>query len=143
MDLIQQLQDKDNKKAYDLMKKTSKESSESNKYYSYFDGFISLLSSPNAYVRTRGFILACAQVRWDQDNLLEKNLDTLLEVLNDEKPVVVRQCISALPEVVLYHPEFSPKINTYIEKIDLTKYPDSMRPLIKKYIQELKRSLNI
>ncbi len=143
MSIIEQLQDKDNKKAYDLCQKLSRESSESNKYYAYFNDFISLLGSKNAYVRTRGFILACAQAQWDSDNLLAKNLDTLLKIIYDEKPIVVRKGLAALPEVILYHPEFSQKINDYLKQIDLTKYPESMRPLIKKDIQELKKSLNI
>ncbi len=143
MNIIEQLQDKDNKKAYDLCQELSRESSESNKYYPYFNDFISLLSNKNAYVRTRGFILACAQAQWDKDDLLAKNLDTLLKVLYDEKPIVVRKGLAALPEVILYHPELSQKINTYLNQIDLTKYPDSMSPLIKKDIQELQKSLNI
>ena len=56
----------------------------------------------------------------------------MLKLLYDTKPTVVRQCLGALQEVVLYRPELSDKIKEKVKEIDVTKYRDSMSPLIKK-----------
>jgi hypothetical protein len=61
----------------------------------------------------------------------------MLAMLHDDKPIVVRQCLAALHEVVLYRPELSDAIKAEIEAIDLSKYKDSMSPLIKKDMGEL------
>lgn len=63
--------------------------------------------------------------------------DKMSVLLNDEKPTVVRQCLGALHEVVLYRPELSEKIYKAVKGIDLTRYKDSMAPLIKKDADEL------
>ena len=60
-DIIELLQDKDDKKAYSLEKEIVIKSAESDEYYMYFDEFISLLTAKSSYVRTRGFCLCCAQ----------------------------------------------------------------------------------
>jgi hypothetical protein len=50
---------------------------------------------------------------------------------------VVRQCLAALHEVVLYRPELGKEIKAELETIDLSKYKDGMSPLIKKDMDEL------
>lgn len=61
----------------------------------------------------------------------------MLALLHDDKPLVVRQCLAALHEVVLYRPELGGAIKTELETMDLSKYKDSMSPLIKKDMEEL------
>ncbi|NLM98308.1 MAG: hypothetical protein GX175_12000 [Halanaerobiaceae bacterium] len=46
-------------------------------------------------------------------------------------------CLAALHEVVLYRPELRGAIKAGLERIDLSKYKDSMSPLIKKDMDEL------
>jgi len=94
-DIIDLLQDRDDKKAYALAKEIAARSAESDEYYAYFDKFIGLLSSERAYVRTRGFYLACSQARWDKYGKLAGAMNSMLALLHDEKPTVVRQCIAA------------------------------------------------
>ena len=65
----------------------------------------------------------------------------MLKLLNDSKPTVVRQCLSALHEVVLYRPELSGIIQEALMAIDLSKYKDSMAPLIMKDIKSLEEIL--
>jgi hypothetical protein len=115
----------------------SAKSAASAEYYAYFDEFIGLLPSKSSYVRTRGFILACAQARWDDKGKLAGAPKSMLTLLNDEKPTVVRQCLKALHEVVLYRPDLCEAIKAEVERIDLSKYKDSMSPLIKKDMSEL------
>ena len=63
-------------------------------------------------------------------------------LLNDPKPSVVRQCLKALQEVVVFRPEMSNRIKEAISKIDVSIYKDSMSPLIIKDINELYRMID-
>lgn len=137
VDLIKELQNKDDKAAYKLFQEMSERSAESDLYYDYFEDFVGLLTSKSSYVRTRGFCLACAQVRWDTEDKFVHNAGILLELLHDDKAITVRKCLAALHEVVLYKPELNKQIRTEISKMDLSKYKDTMAPLVQKDIKEL------
>ena len=50
----------------------------------------------------------------------------------DEKPITARQCIQALAQVCLAKPQYIPQILSCFHNADLSKYKDSMRPLIEK-----------
>ena len=56
-DIIDALQDKDDKKAYALSREIGAKSAASDEYYSYFDEFAGLIIEKRSYVRTRGFAL--------------------------------------------------------------------------------------
>ncbi len=135
--IIEALQDKDDKKAYALSKEIIAKSVTSDEYYSFFDEFTGLLTAKRSYVRTRGFALCCAQARWDEEGRLAEAIPDMLALLHDEKPTVVRQCLGALREVILYRPELHEVIKSEVEKLDVAKYKDSMSPLIKKDAYEL------
>lgn len=137
LEILETLKDKDHMKAHEFAKEIGAKSTETNEYYEMFDDFAGLLSEKSSYVRTRGFCLICAQARWDIDGKLDGAYNTMSALLNDEKPTVVRQCISALHEVVLYRPELCDRISESLRNIDLSRYKDSMSPLIKKDIDEL------
>lgn len=141
--IIDAMQDKDDKKAYALTKEIMAKSAESCEYYAYFDEFASLLTAKSSYVRTRGFALCCAQARWDKDGKLQKALPAMFTLLHDEKPTVVRQCLGALHEVVLYRPELCMEITAEVRTIDLSKYKDSMSPLIKKDMEALLKMMKM
>ena len=79
--------------------------------------------------------------KWDNDGKILGALDVMLSLLHDEKPTVVRRCLEALHEVVLYRPELSDALKIKVETIDLSKYKDSMSPLIKKDMDELLKML--
>ena len=138
-DIIEALQDKDNKKAYALSGEIEAASAASDVYYSYFSGFAGLLASKSSYVRTRGFVFCCAQAKWDDSGKLAAAMPAMLALLHDEKPTAVRRCLAALHEVVLYRPELCEAIESEVKTIDLSKYRDSMSPLIKKDMDELLR----
>ena len=50
----------------------------------------------------------------------------------DEKPITARQCVQALAQVGLAKPQHIPQILSCFHNADLSKYKDSMRPLIEK-----------
>jgi len=58
-------------------------------------------------------------------------------LLNDPKPTVVRQCLNALHEVVLFRTELSGIIKKALTEMNISKHKDSMSPLIEKDIAAL------
>lgn len=135
-DIIKEITQSDDKAAYTKTKEIAAASELSREYYSYLDDFASLLNNEKSYIRTRAFILCCSQARWD-DGKIKNILPSMFELFNDSKPTVVRQCLSAIREVVVYCPELCPQILESIKNIDLKRYKDSMAPLIKKDIESL------
>lgn len=131
-EVIEALTDKDNQKGYAVWKQICAESAESDAYYELLDSFLAMLTHESAYVRTRGFVLACAQARWDTQGKLETAFDKMRVLLHDPKPTVVRQCLGALHEVARYRPELRGKIKEAVAAIELSRYRDSMAPLIQK-----------
>lgn len=136
-DIYKKLTDKNDKVAYEYMKLIDVESAKSDKYLNMIPVFASMLENKSSYIRTRGFILICSQARWANDNQIKDVFNKMIPLLNDEKPTVVRQCLKALHEVLLYRPELSKDIKKAVNKIDLSIYKDSMFPFIKKDIEEL------
>jgi len=134
--------DKDDKKAHAETMRIAAESERSSEYYAFFDSFAALLSDSRSYNRTRGFILCCAQARWDTEGKLARTLPQLLDKLRTEKPTAVRQCLKALHEVALYRSELCGMISLSLDRIDLSQFADSMAPLIEKDIRALKKQLD-
>ena len=141
IDIIAKLQGKDEKQACDFMKEIGLASSESNVYFHLFDDFLGLLSSKNSFVRTRGFILCCQQAKWDETGKIKESLPQLLPMLHDEKPTAVRQCLTALRDMIEHRPELGHQIQEELNKIDLSKYKDTMSPLIAKDIASLQKAI--
>lgn len=136
-EILEKLKDKDEKVAYELAKKIGIESAESDKYVKMIPAFAEMLIDKNSYVRTRAFMLICNQSRWSDKGQIEAVFNQMKALLYDSKPTVVRQCLGALHEVVLYRPEMTELICEAVKEIDLSGYKDSMSPLIKKDIEVL------
>ena len=137
---IKILTGKDTVRGYELFIELTKELSKNNKYYDMIDELIPLLKSNNAYVRIRSFCLLCYEARWDDENRLDDCIDEMLELLHDDKPVVVGKCIEALHELLIYK-DYSFKVEKALNNIDLNKYKDTMAPLIQKDIEALKKTI--
>ena len=56
--------------------------------------------------------------------------------ITDEKPITARQCVKAHAQVGLAKPQYIPRILSALQEADLSKYKDSMRPLIERDIEE-------
>ena len=122
MDIIEGLKGKNQNECYALLLELEKISESSNELYGYFDEFIKLTQSISPLVRTRGFRLACAQARWDNENKLDRDIDVLLDMLRNEKGTQVRQCITALSSVVKYKQGLKSKIIQSLEELDMQGY---------------------
>ena len=136
--IIKELTNKDDKKAYALTKEIAAASELSPKYYSSLELFASLLSDKKSYIRTRAFMLCCSQARWDDEGKLKQLIPDLMVLFHDAKPTVVRQCLNAAKEIAIFRPELSETINAELDQIDLTCYKDSMAELIRADITALK-----
>jgi len=139
MDIIAGLQSKNNSEAYQLLLLLEQRSAESDELYGCFEDFVGLLKSRSAFARVRGFRLACAQAPWDVEDKLDRELDTLLNMLDDPKPTAVRQYLSALAVLIRYKPNLRNRISARLDAMDLSKYKDSMRPLIEGDISALRK----
>ena len=68
-------------------------------------------------------------------------LDDYLTHITDEKPITARQCIKALRQIGAAKPQYIPRIIDCFRSADLSKYKDSMRPLIEQDMAETEKAL--
>ena len=139
--IIEELMGRDEKAAFALAQRISVESATSDCWLHMIPAFCTMLESQNAYQRTRAFLLICSQAHWDENGAIDRVFGRMLPLLNDPKPTVVRQCLGALQEVVLFRPELHARIETAVHQIKLDKYKDSMSPLIQKDMNALLKML--
>ena len=135
--LLSALTAKDTKCAYGTLLELERLSDESDCLYPYTERFADMTEDRAYVVRCRGFQLFCRQARWDDGGVIDRCLDRALAILEDEKPTAVRQALAALLDVVPYKRTLWPVIRGRLEAMDLSRYKDSMSPLIQKDIQTL------
>ena len=78
---------------------------------------------------------------WDEENRFDLILPDYLKHITDEKPITARQCVKALAQVGLARPQYIPQILSALRSADLSKYKDSMRPLIERDMEETEKIL--
>ena len=98
--------------------------------FPYWDVFAGKLSSDNSYQRSIGVMLLAVNTRWDKEDKTASVLDAYLAILNDEKPITVRQCIQSLLLIVPCQPELAGRIAGRLLALDLLALRDTMRKLI-------------
>ena len=132
---------KDDRYACALTDKIISESQETDEWYDYFDDFASLLDHPKSLVRNRALYILAAIAQWDEANRFDLILSDFIAHITDEKPITARQCIKALAQVGQAKPQYIPRILSCLRDADLSKYKDSMRPLIEKDIAQTEKAL--
>ncbi len=135
-DVIGKLTSKDDKSSCAYAAKIIAESNKDNFWYSRFDDFASLLNHPKSLVRNRALAILASIAKWDDGNKFEKITKEYLAHVTDEKPITSRTCIKSLSAIGLSKPNLIPEILKALKDADLSKYKDSMRPLIEKDIKE-------
>ena len=140
-DIIAKLTTKNDKYACAIADKIISESQDTDEWYEYFDAFASLLNHPKSLVRNRVLYILAANAQWDDENRFDAILEDYLAHITDEKPITARQCIKTLVQVGMAKPQYIPRILSCFHDADLSKYKDSMRPLIEKDIEETERLL--
>lgn len=141
-DMIKALFCHDSNYAYMILKDLIELSNKSDEVYKYFDEFATMLDNTSSYVRTRGIALISANAKWDKDNKIDGIIDKYLSHVLDVKPVTSRQCVKAIPQIVKYKPELSIIIVNFLVNVNLSRYKDSMRPLIYKDIENALKEIN-
>ena len=139
--IVASLTAKDDKYACAIADKIISESQVTDEWYAYFDDFASLLNHPKSLVRNRVLYILAANVQWDDENRFDEIFSDYLAHITDEKPITARQCIKALAQVGQAKSQYIPRILHCLQEADLSKYKDSMRPLIEKDIAETVRIL--
>ena len=140
-DIIAKLTTKDNKYACAIADKIISESQDTDEWYEYFDAFASLLNHPKSLVRNRVLYILAANAQWDDENRFDAILEDYLAHITDEKPITAGQCIKTLVQVGMAKPQYIPRILSCFHDADLSKYKDSMRPLIEKDMAETEKIL--
>ncbi len=141
MDIIAKLTSNNDKYACAIADKIISESQETDEWYEYFDDFASLLDHPKSFVRNRALYILAANAQWDEENRFDLIISDFLSHIVDEKPITARQCIKALAQVGQTKPQYIPQILSALHRADLSKYKDSMRPLIEMDIAESEKAL--
>ena len=139
--IVAKLTAKDDKYACALADNIISESQETDEWYEYFNDFASLLNHPKSLVRNRVLYILAANAQWDEENHFDLIISDFLTHITDEKPITARQCIKALAQVGVAKPQYIPRILSCLQGADLSKYKDSMRPLIEKDIAETEKIL--
>ena len=139
--LVANLTSKDDKYACAIADQIISESQDTDEWYGYFDTFASLLNHPKSLVRNRALHILAANAQWDANNRFDAILSEYLSHVTDEKPITARQCIKALVQVGMAKPQYIPRILSCFHDADLSKYKDSMRPLIARDMEETERLL--
>lgn len=133
--LIKQITSKNHDIAYNSYKELLQLSSLSSDVSSHLPYFFSLLNNKSSYNRTRALNLIIENARWDNDRLIDKKLDLILNHLHDEKPTVSRNLIQNLPKLAQMKEHLIPQILTALKQTKSTIYNDTMQPLIQKDIE--------
>ncbi|MEA4891188.1 MAG: hypothetical protein VB085_01310 [Peptococcaceae bacterium] len=105
-------------------------SSLSDDVYPYWNTFRDKLKNDNSYQRSIGLMLIAENAKWDAENRMEDTIDEYLDLLRDEKPVTVRQCIQSLTKVAPYKPGLNRKIAESLISFDLMAVKETMRKSI-------------
>jgi hypothetical protein len=98
--------------------------------YPYWDTLRKKLKSDNSYQRSIGLMLIAENAKWDTENRMEDTIDECLMLLNDEKPITIRQCIQSLGKIVSAKPGLNDKIASALINLDLMAVKETMRKSI-------------
>lgn len=134
---LKNLYNDDNNSACHTLLELETISTESSELYIYFDELLKMINNPKTFIRVRSFRLICSLAKWDTENKINKNIDIILNELEDEKGTSVRQCLEKLNLILLYKIELTEVIENKIKSLDLSKYKESMQSLITKDIDYL------
>lgn len=128
--LVKWLSDKDDKLRYPCLLVLQMRSKDTDDLYKYWAVFREKLTSDNSYQRSIGLMLIAANVKWDSAGKFEENYDTFCALLNDEKPITVRQCVQSFAEIVPYKPKMNNKIAETLMNIDIEAIRETMQKLV-------------
>ena len=125
--LVDWLSEKDDKLRYHTLLLLQSRAKASDDLYKYWSIFRNKLKSDNSYQRSIGLMMLASNVKWDKDGKFEEAFKEFCTLLNDEKPITVRQCIQAFEGIVPYKPLLCTKIAEALMGLDILNVKDTMR----------------
>ncbi|NBJ15228.1 MAG: hypothetical protein FNP40_06590 [Dehalobacter sp. 4CP] len=128
--LVELLTEKDDKLRYHSLLLLEHRSEEYDDVYPFWDIFCEKLKSTNSYQKSIGVMLIATNVKWDRENRIDITIDDYLRILDDEKPITVRQCIQSLGKIVTYRTNLHNKVANELISIDIMDIKPTMRKLI-------------
>lgn len=128
--MVEWLSEKDDALRYQAFLLLKYRSQYSEDVYPFWDVFHHKLASDNSYQRSIGLMLLADNVRWDKDNRIDSAVEDYLQILHDEKPITVRQCIQSLEILLNYKPHLQEIITDRLIEINLLEIKETMRKLV-------------
>jgi hypothetical protein len=106
--------------------------------YPFWNLFLEKLKSDNSYQRSIGLQLMTENTRWDMPGRFEESINRYLSFCDDEKPVVVRQCIQGLEKIVPHKKELRGDITEKLISIHIIDRKETQRKIL---LQDILRVL--
>jgi hypothetical protein len=128
--IIDWLSEKDDKVRYQALLLLQNRSLYFDDVYPFWEIFVLKLKSSNSYQRSIGLMLIAENTKWDEDNRFDEIKDEYFAILNDEKPITVRQCIQSLSKIIPYKNHLHMEIANKLMSINITKIKETMRKLV-------------
>ena len=128
--IIDWLSEKDDKIRYQAFLLLQNRSLYFDDVYPFWGIFVLKLKSSNSYQRSIGLMLIAENTKWDKDNRFDDIKDEYFAILNDEKPITVRQCIQSLSKIIPYKNHLHMEIANKLMYINITKVKETMRKLM-------------
>lgn len=135
--LVLNLSSDDDKIGYASFKELEYFSSNTNEVYNYMNKFIKMFDDNNSYIRTRGLLLYSLNAKWDDDLLVDSNIELYLRHILDLKPITSRQVIKSLANIISCKPNLTCIIKEKLLSADTSIYKDTMRHLIDNDIKDI------
>lgn len=130
MQLVDWLSLKDDNSRYQALLLLQNRSQLFDDVYPYWDTLQSKLKSDNSYQRSIGLMLIAENAKWDVENKIDHTIDDYLYLLNDEKPITIRQCIQSLGKIATAKPGLNVKIASGLLAFNIMDVKETMRKSI-------------
>lgn len=128
--LVEWLSEKDDEIRYQALLLLENRSLYFDDIYPFWNTFREKLNSENSYQRSIGLMLMANNIKWDTENRIDATIDEFLLLLDDEKPITIRQCIHALSKIIPYKEHLHFKIADKLISKNILSVKETMRKLI-------------
>lgn len=128
--IVEWLSEKDDKIRYQAFLLLKSRSPYYDDVYPFWEKFVEKLKSQNSYQRSIGLMLIAENVRWDKLNKFDDIMNEYFVILDDEKPITIRQCIQSFSKIVPYKNCLHLRIANRLMAININEIKETMRKLI-------------
>ncbi len=128
--LVNLLEEKDDNLRYHALLLLQNRSVDHPDVYPFWEVLVEKFKSPNSYHRSIGLMLIAENVRWDTTCKFDPILEDYLAMVDDEKPVTVRQCVQSLCKVVPHKTHLIPRITEKLMSVDISSRKDTQQKIL-------------